>query len=165
MAGQRTAPSSPLRRLRRRLIWILVVYAIAGTVSQRLVPGVDEIFPFFGWSLFSRVPALETRYEVLIHRHDGRELAPAQPYLSAPDEMISGDRYVGRKVVQRLGRASDRGELRRVKRLRRQFEQNYLEGSVVDYELIYESFDPLIKWRSGENSEERSLGRFQKDPP
>jgi len=160
MADQQ-ARSHPLRQLRRLLVSFLIVYFVAGNVSQKMIPGVDEIFPFFGWSLFSKVPGHESRYEVVIHRHNGRELAPAQAYLSAPPSMVAGDRYVGRKVLQQLGKALDEGESTKAERLRRLFERNYLRGP-LEYELVFESYDPLIKWKTGESLEDRSLGRFQK---
>ena len=151
----------PLRQLRRRLILILVVYFVAGTASQKLLPGIDEIFPFFGWSLFSMVPGQDSRYEILIHRHNGRELVPAQAYLSAPRSMTAGDRYLGRKLIQRMGRAREEGETEKEERLRRLLERNYLAGR-MEYELVFESYDPLLKWKTGENTGQRSLGRFQK---
>lgn len=148
-----------LRRLRRRLALLVLVYCLAGAASQKLVPGVDEIIPFYGWSLFSKVPNEDSRYVLLVHRQGKRVLRPPVSFLQAPGTVVAGNRYVGRKVVQRLGRAIERGEADRVEELRRLLEQGYLKGR-VRYELIYERYDPVQKWRTGANLEERSLGRF-----
>jgi cytochrome c-type biogenesis protein CcmE len=148
-----------LRRLRRRLVVLVLVYFFAGAASQKLVPGVDEIIPFYGWSLFSKVPNEDSRYTLLIHRHKGRDLEPPVSFLHAPDTIVSGNRYIGRKVIQRLGGAVERGEADRVEDLRRLLEQSYLRGR-VRYELIFERYDPLQKWRTGANLEERSLGQL-----
>ena len=59
-----------LRRQRRRLTCLIVVYFFFGAASQKLVPGVGEIFPFYGWSLFSKVPNRDSRYTVLLHAHE-----------------------------------------------------------------------------------------------
>lgn len=148
-----------LRRLRRRLALLVVVYFFAGGASQKLVPGVDEIIPFFGWSLFSKVPNEDSRYALLLHSKNGRALEPPVPFLEAPSSIAAGNRYLGRKVIQRLGRAVDEGNATRVAELRRLLEENYLHGRVV-YQLVFERYDPLARWRSGENLEQRSLGRF-----
>lgn len=148
-----------LRRLRRQLTWLVVVYFFAGAASQKLVPGVDEIIPFFGWSLFSKVPNEDSRYTLLIHRHKKEIFNPPVSFLHAPDTIVTGNRYVGRKVIQRLGRAVERHETAQVAELRRLLEENYLSRR-VRYELIFERYDPIEKWRTGANLEERSLGRF-----
>ncbi|HEX5760338.1 MAG TPA: hypothetical protein VF121_14210 [Thermoanaerobaculia bacterium] len=150
---------TPLRRLRRRLILTVIVYCFAGAASQKLVPGVDEIFPFFGWSLFSKVPNLDSRYWIVIDRHDGRPVEPPVPFLHAPDSIVTGNRYIARKVIQRLGRSHDAGEAAEVERLRRLLERNYLKGG-VGYELLFERYEPLEKWRTGASRERRSLARF-----
>jgi hypothetical protein len=151
--------TSELRRLRRRLAVLVLVYCFAGAASQKLVPGVDEIIPFYGWSLFSKVPNEDSRYSLLVHRHKKRLLEPPVSFLHAPGTIVTGNRYVGRKVIQRLGRAVDRGETARAEDLRRLLEQGYLTGR-VQYELIFERYNPIQKWRTGANLEARSLGRF-----
>jgi len=140
---------------------ILILYFFVGNVSQKMVPGVDEIFPFFGWSLFSQVPNLASRYSILIHEHDGRELDPPVAFLRAPDSIVAGNRYIADKVVKALGRALDRGEAAEAERQRRLLEHNYLVGR-VRYELVFESFDPLERWRTGDSRERRSVGEFHK---
>jgi hypothetical protein len=150
---------SPLHRLRRRLLLLLVVYFFAGAASQKLIPGVDEIFPLAGWSLFSKVPDLEDRYSLLIEEHQGRRLDPPVAFLQAPESMVAGNRYLGRKVVESLGRACDRGETAEVATLRRLLEHDYLRGS-ARYELIFERYEPLEKWKTGESRERRSVATF-----
>jgi hypothetical protein len=151
--------ASELRRLRRRLALLVVIYFFAGGASQKLVPGVDEIIPFYGWSLFSKVPNGDSRYVLLIHRHKRRVLRPPISFLDAPATIVKGNRYIGRKVIQRLGKAVDRGQTERVEDLRRLLEQNYLSGR-VRYELIFERYDPMEKWKTGADLERRSVGRF-----
>lgn len=151
--------ASGLRRLSRRLTLLVMVYFFAGGASQKLVPGVDEIIPFYGWSLFSKVPNDDSRYVLLIHRHKRRGLKPPVSFLDAPGTIVRGNRYIGRKVIQRLGKAVDRGQTERVEDLRRLLEQNYLSGR-VRYELIFERYNPMEKWKTGADLERRSLGRF-----
>jgi len=149
-----------LRRLRRGLALLVVVYFFAGGASQKLIPGVDEILPFYGWSLFSKVPNEDNRYVLLVRRHEGRPLEPPVPFMQAPPEIVAGNRFIGRKVIQRLGRALDDGDAERVAEHRRLLEESYLRGR-VRYQVVYERYEPLAKWRTGEDLERRSLGRFR----
>lgn len=151
--------ASALRRLRRRLALLVLVYCFAGAASQKLVPHVDEIIPLYGWSLFSKVPNEESRYTLLIHRHRKQVLDPPVSFLHAPDTIVTGNRYVGRKVIQRLGRAIEKHRVDQAADLRRILEQDYLNGR-VRYELIFERYNPIEKWKTGTNLEVRSLGRF-----
>lgn len=154
--------ATPLRSLRRRLALVVIAYFFLGVASQKLVPGVDEIFPFFGWSLFSKVPSLESGYSITIHRHDGRPLDPPVSFLQAPGSIVIGNRYIARKVIQRLGRAHDRGDVEGARRLRSLLERTHLRGS-VRYELVFESYPPLEKWRTGQSTERRSIASFDTD--
>lgn len=149
-----------LRRLRRRLALLVVVYFFAGGASQKLIPGVDEILPFYGWSLFSKVPNEDSRYVLLVRRHEGRQLEPPVPFMQAPPEIVAGNRFIGRKVIQRLGRAVEEGDEDRVAEHRRLLEESFLHGR-VRYQIVFERYDPLEKWRSGAALERRSLGRFR----
>ena len=160
-ASRPDASSTSLRRLRHRLIIVLIFYFIAGSVSQKLLPGVDEIFPLFGWSLFSTVPNHSHRYSVLVHEHNGLELEPPLVFLQAPDSVMTGNRYIATKVVRALGAALDRGDAAEAERHRRMLEETYFLGS-GRYEIVFESFDPLEKWRTGDSRVRRSLGEFQK---
>ncbi len=153
--GSRTG----LRQLRRWLVWILTVYFFAGAASQKLIPGVDEIFPFYGWSLFSKVPNQIEAYTVIIDHHEGRELEPPVELLQAPDTIVTGNRYIARKVIQKLGQAVKRGRNGQASEHRQQLESTYLKGR-AGYELFLERYDALEKWRSGQLLERRSLGSF-----
>jgi len=149
----------PLRRLRWQLALLVVVYFFAGAASQKLLPGIDEIIPLYGWSLFSKVPNEDSRYVLLILRQRKRTFQPPVSFLNAPETLVTGNRYIGRKVIQRLGRAVERGEADKVRDLRRLLEQSYLT-SRVRYEVVFERYDPVQKWKTGANLESRSLGEF-----
>src|SRR6476659_5023724 len=118
--------NSALARLRRQLAALVVAYFFLGAASQKLIPGVDEIIPLFGWSLFSKVPNEDSRYTLLVHRHKRQVLEPPVSFLHAPDTVVTGNRYIGRKVIQRLGMALERGEAARAHDLRRLLEKHYL---------------------------------------
>lgn len=152
----------PLRRLRRRLVLGIIIYGLAGAASQKLVPGVVEIFPFYGWSLFTRVPNESTRYTIRIIERNGRPIDSAPLFLEAPPALVRGNRFIGRKVIQSLGKAHDRGETAETDRLRNLLERNYLRGR-VRYELIRERYRPLERWETGEVEERATLITFVRE--
>ena len=153
------ARGSGLRRLRRQLVACLVAYFVLGSISQKLLPGVDEIMPFFGWSLFTRVPNVDERYEVYIEQHAGRELEPAIPYLRASPQLAPGNPHLGRKLIQRLGRAAQDGNPGEIESLRRLFEDTYL-AHPVRYRVVRERYEPLEKWQRGKALEEQLLATY-----
>ncbi len=159
-----SARGGSLSRQRRLLIGLLIAYFVLGTASQKLVPGVDEVFPFFGWSLFSRVPAIESRYTVRIEVHEGRRLDSPVAYSRASAAMVRGNPAIARKVIQRLGRAAEAGDSDEVERVRRTLERNYLRGR-VEYTLSLDRYEPLVMWTSGEVEESRFLARFSSERP
>ncbi|MCH9646719.1 MAG: hypothetical protein K0U98_00695 [Deltaproteobacteria bacterium] len=161
--GTNPPTPAPLRLLRRRLSLLLLIYFFAGSASQKLIPGVDEIFPFFGWSLFSKVPNVDQRYDLLLEPQ-GSSGETAISFFHAPGNLVTGNRYIGRKVIQKLGKALDRGEAERALELRTQLEQAYLLGK-PRYHLVFESYHPLEKWRTGENRERRQVATFQYGEP
>lgn len=138
---------------------MVIAYCILGAASQKLVPGVDEIFPFSGWSLFSKVPHLESRYSIVIDRHQEAPVDPPVSLLQAPGSMVTGNRYIARKLIQRLGRALDRGEVEEAARLRQLLEHTHLRGR-LHYQLRYERYEPLEKWKTGHSRESRVLAAF-----
>ncbi len=141
---------------------VVVVYFFAGSISQKMIPGVDEIFPFFAWSLFSQVPNVDRRYEVLITGQGGREIEPPMAYLKADSALVTGNEHIGRKLIQQLGGALERGEASEALRLRRLLERNYL-AKRVRYEVVVEDYQPLEKWRTGRPVNVRSMGVFESE--
>ncbi len=150
------------RRLARLFVLILAGYFVLGTASQKLVPGAYEVFPLFGWSLFSRVPGPTTTYRITIHEFDGRPVEPPVALLDAPKAMVRGDRFIARKVIQRLGAAQAAGKTGEVERLRRLLERSYLRAA-TGYDLTVERYQPLDRWR-GLEVQRTVLERFASAP-
>jgi hypothetical protein len=75
--------------------------------------------------------------------------------------MVGGNRFIARKVIQSLGRAVDRGEREAAAELRRLLERNYLRGDVA-YDLVFERYHPLEKWRTGASRERRPVASFER---
>ena len=133
-----------LRRLRWRLALLVVVYFFAlGAASQELLPDIDEIIPLYGWSLFSKVPTRTAGRRRESLRQRKRMFHPPVPFLHAPETLDTGNRYIGRKVIQWLGRAVERGEADKVRIPATP--RTELPGSRVRYELVFERYDPAAE--------------------
>ena len=111
-------------------------------------------------TFFTKVPNEEIKYTVVIFERDG-QVVPAIPFLRAPPQLVVGDRYIARKVIQHFGRALFRGETEQAERQRELLEQNYLRGRLT-YRVVREVYHPLEKWRTGENAEESVLATFER---
>ena len=124
-------------------------------------PG-KELFPFFSWSLFSRVKNKHVEYSILIHRLDGQRFDDPIDMRKAEDLPVFGwSRSLGYKALQRIGNAIRFEEAHSSTDLN-VFEIQYFGNHVVDYEIMRETFDPAKRWRDGLGVlQKESLGRYR----
>jgi len=123
-------------------------------------PG-KEIFPFFSWSLFSKVSNKKFEYSLLIHQLDGETFSEPRD-MRAVDGLptFKGSRSLSYKALQNVG-ADLRSKLPREETDLGVFEGQYFVGHDVDYEIVREIFDPVSRWRDGLGVLSRStIGRF-----
>lgn len=111
------------------------------------LPG-NEIFPFYSWSMFSKVPTEQNNYVVFIHEVGGKQLIPAKEFQEASGIVNSPQSVVAHQVIQKLGLAYRRGDHKEQTEMRVLFEKNYLSVG-TRYELASMNYDPLTRWKSG----------------
>jgi len=100
-----------------------------------------EIFPFFAWDLFAKVPAsLGGDFSVRFVEAEG--LQGTVPVYYEDSHLQSGAREIqGYSALQQLGRSLFRGEARS-EALRKHFEVTYLTGlRRVRYEVVERTYD------------------------
>ncbi|OGP08945.1 MAG: hypothetical protein A2048_02610 [Deltaproteobacteria bacterium GWA2_45_12] len=134
-----------------------VVTALATEVLNNLHFKVQgEIFPFFSWSLFSRVPNLKEDYGIKINSIDGQDIGSVwfQDAESHFKKAHVIDAYV---TIKKMGLAFENGDGEKLKELQGFFETYYLEGKKVNYTLEKRSFYPLKRFKTGEFESEKPL--------
>lgn len=114
------------------------------------LPG-NEIYPFYSWSMFSKVPSQQNNYVVFIHEVGGKPITPAKEFQEAIGIVNSPQSVVAHQVIQKLGLAYRKGDHQAQMEIRSLFEKNYLSIG-TRYELACMNYDPLTRWKSGGRS-------------
>ena len=155
-------------RARRWKIYVaagLIAYPIVATGFSMAKMGPSthpsrEVFPFFTWSLFSKIMDVRHEYELTLLADDGGPVDGAEA--DRFDEVttsFAGTR-LGYKALQNVGRGI-RLRLPNADEERRAFEIRYFGENAVHYELRWRTYNPLERWRD-ENAYHRleTLGTF-----
>ncbi|MGI9494333.1 MAG: hypothetical protein ACR2QF_18235 [Geminicoccaceae bacterium] len=149
----------------------LIAYALMSTIAAFAITGPSthpsrELFPFFTWSLFSRVSDVRTEYSVLVLALDDRIFdQPTDMRLIDDLPSFSDSRTLGYKALQNLGHAL-RLEHEGVEEKRRQFESRFFGRHDVDYLVMLYVYNPLRRWHEGEASDDVwVIGRYHHKQP
>jgi len=149
----------------------LAAYALISTIAAFAITGPSthpsrELFPFFTWSLFSRVSDVRTEYSILVLALDEKTFdEPTDMRLIDQLPSFSDSRSLGYKALQNLGHAL-RLELEGVDQQQRQFESRYFGRHNIDYLMMLHVYNPLQRWHEGEASDDvRVIGRYHHKKP
>ena len=154
------------RRLQIFGMLALAAYVLISTLTAFVITGPSthpsrELFPFFTWSLFSRVSDARTEYRILVLSIDD-QIFDEPVDMRAIDAMpsFSDSRALGYKALQNLGRAL-RLKQAGVDNQRRRFEDRYFGRHDVDYIVMHHLYNPLRRWHEGSDTDEvRVIGRY-----
>lgn len=149
----------------------LIAYALMSTFTAFAITGPSthpsrELFPFFTWSLFSRVSDVRTEYSILVLALDGQIYdEPTDMRLIDALPSFSDSRALGYKALQNLGHAL-RLDHEGVEEKRHQFESRFFGRRDVDYLVMLHVYNPLRRWHQGEASDDvRVIGRYHHKQP
>ncbi|CAF0692028.1 hypothetical protein [Candidatus Methylacidithermus pantelleriae] len=123
--------------------------------------GTQEVFPFYSWFLFARVPGPMIRYELLLlSLGPGAELpAPLALEEATIGQVPRPHSVAAAQLVQRLGSACSRNDRAEVARVRRILELSYLPAG-SRYALVRFRVDPLEQWLTGKHEPAELVGTF-----
>jgi len=148
---------SSYKALRSFVGWFLLLYFLGGVaasrVPRRILPH-GEVFPVFSWFLFAKVPQHAERFGLRIHQSEGIDLDPPLFFEEAIGIVHHPHDVTAQRIIQRLGKAEQRGKQAAVQRMRALLEEIYLPPG-TRYELVNVISDPLHRWRTGEREVER----------
>lgn len=142
--------------LRRFLSGFIVAYFFLGMLS--LATPQREIFPFFSWFLFPFTPNPGSSYHLLILEYGGKTVDPPLYHRELPFQtrnIADIDLYT---TVQRLGKALDSGDQKRVEKLTILIEEKFLTLP-VRYHVMQITSDPVEEFLTGQR-EDRFIATF-----
>jgi hypothetical protein len=140
------------RILRSGVTLFLAGYFVGGLLT--LLHPREEVFPVYSWFLFALVPQRQTLYAVVLHEAEGRPLPQPIAYQEAINIVRDPHNVVVHQLIQQLGAAVEKQDVAQVTELRRLLETNYLPAR-SRYEVAKISYEPLRRWRTGEQRTER----------
>jgi hypothetical protein len=111
------------------------------------LPG-NELFPFYSWSMFAKVPSERNSFAVFIHEVGGQPVTPAKEFQEAGGMVNSPKSVVAHQVIQKLGLAYAVGGRAELADAKSRFEKNYLSIG-TRYALVRMNYDPLTRWKNG----------------
>lgn len=124
-------------------------------------PTAPERFPFFSWSLFSKMPDAEiSDYSIRFVEVDGRVLD--QPlYFEDANALVGTSGSPGaRDTIRRLGSSLDADRAMEVALSEQRLEETYLNRLVgAEYEVVRRRFDILERRRCDCFESETVIGR------
>lgn len=135
-------------------IWIgafLILYFLGG-VYAKTVDNNGDFYPFFSWSLFSKVPdRFEEDFRILLHRA-GNQTFESPVLLEATDyynKRVDLTEY--RFLVQNVAQAVRRGKPEEIAARRAELERNFTVRPVT-YEIAVVRYSPIERWKRGGDS-------------
>ena len=145
-------------RLKKFIAMYLLFYFAAGLVARGI--SGQEIFPFFSWFLFDKVPNIKHKYMVRITNYKNEELKHPKFFSDAggivkdPHSVVA-DSLIGYFATSYIKKQDEvEGD-----KLRLLFEKNFLETD-TDYELVRIKYNPLVRWKTGKIIEVKKLETF-----
>lgn len=152
---------SAVRRFRRAVVALVVLYVLLGVVPKPFRMGQPEWFPFFSWSLFSRVPQDGVRLTARVLELDGVVLDPPVPLLEAVGRAADPDERARLlKDLWLIHKGLRDGVPRRIERGRRRLEDRWLGDRPARYEVHRARRDLLDRDAAGTAS--LSLGVYER---
>lgn len=121
-----------------------------------------EVFPFFAWELFSRVPPAEQEAVALRFVEINGEVLDPPVYFEKADTWLSNSRSpTAYHVIRQLGSALEQSQLMRAAIKRELLESRFMQDvRTAEYEIVKVRFDILERFECDCYIEEMPLARF-----
>lgn len=149
------------RNLQWRIVFVFIVYTAVSLYAKAHMG--DELFPFFNWSLFTKIPNEKNDYGLRITMIEGEALESPIYFESADDWLAEAHSIVAYNAIQDFGRAVRDEDEALVAEIRPYIESLYLENKPMRYDVVRRTYTPLERWQTGEFANEALLGQFTID--
>lgn len=143
----------------------LIAYPLLSTTLSFSITGPTthpskEVFPFFTWSLFSKVMDVRREFEIKVLAINNEATTGEQAKTLRAVMSAFGESRLGYKALQNVGRSLRRSETGAEEK-RQSFERRYFNREDIDYEIIMLIYNPLERWRdSGSYDQLETVGHY-----
>lgn len=137
----------------------MISYAFA---SFYLTYGDKEIFPFFSWNMFNKVPPyVSEAYDILIHKAGTETFSPPKSASEVKNiyRPNAGGTALYRSIIGKLALSLKDNNVEEASRRRAMLESKFLLHP-VEYEVVHIRFNTIERFKTGRILEMQSLGRF-----
>lgn len=137
----------------------MMAYVILSTSAAFVIAGPSthpskELYPFFTWSLFSKVSDRRNEYHVAVSALDGEVFDPPVDMRNIDVfPSFADSKSLGYKALQNLGDAIRNGD-DDASTSREHFAGRFFGDHDVDYRISRHRYNPLKRWREGPSSDE-----------
>lgn len=166
--ARRPEPPSSSRSAANRLAVAALLFLVgySALIGYRHVAGLrhdEELFPFFGWSLFSKVPGPElVDFGVRLTAIRGEPLPEPLYYENASGHVAFPHAPDIHVLVGQLGRRLTSGDLGATAYVRKVLEDRFLDGhDHTTYEIVRRRYDALERLRCTCYLEETVVASFE----
>lgn len=142
------------------VLGFLLVYFAGGLFTRRFPK--EEVYPFFSWSLFDRMPNSHITYTIRVHRYSQERFNPPKFFADAAYMFSGTDNSPSRYdvIIQDLGESLERKDADEILTNRKRLEVHMNDD--VEYEVIKVTYNPLKFWKDREVTEMVHLGFFSR---
>jgi len=147
-------------RIRIILTSVILFYSTCA-LFLHYYEGRNEVFPFFTWELYARVPNRVTDYTIRITALNGKELEKPLYFQQSRKYFSKAHSVSAYFAFKKLGKAIRSGNKKKINYHRKYIEQIYLAGyESLEYDVVSRSYNPLNKIRNNKIKKSKSLKSF-----
>ncbi|MEM7331236.1 MAG: hypothetical protein AAF490_04020 [Chloroflexota bacterium] len=141
------------------VVLIIVIYTAVSYTTTRFRG--SELFPFFNWSLFTKVPNEKHDFGLRLLTVDGEPLSEPIYFEEADAWFDEAHSIVAYQAIQQFGSAVREADETTIEEIRPFVESTYLENQTVRYELVRRTYLPISRVQTGAFVNEEVLGQFE----
>lgn len=141
----------------------IILFMISYTFASFYITYEDrEIFPFFSWNMFNKVPPdIAEAYDVLIHKADTETFTPPKSINEVKNiyRPNAGGAALYRSIIGKFGLSLKDNNVKEASRRRAMLESKFLLHP-VEYEVVHIRFNTIERFKTGRTLKLVSLGKF-----
>lgn len=153
--------------LKKYLLLFLIIYFSTGLLARYFSEGTEDVYPFFSWFLFSKVPSrIQTDFAIRIHQFGGKQFEPPI-FLEKAEDIYDTTLYSTaeyHRLIQQLAMSAKQNRSEETEYFRSKLEKTFVAHPVV-YEAVEIKYNPIDRWKRGQLIKVKSIAIFNSRDP